>query len=113
MDVSPLNRHPGQDASTRAPVDAHATGPQPAHPGAGEASEAAAGSVGVPVADRQIAQADAETVQLIDDQRYGNVDETLVNTLGQPLNRRSPFYLGRWRGSVSWRPTGSCTCCSR
>ena len=97
MDVSPLNRHPGQDASTRAPVDAHVTGPQPAHPGAGEASEAAAGSVGVPVAD-QIAQADAETVQLIDDQRYGNVDETLVNTLGQPLNRRSPFYLGLMAG---------------
>ncbi len=97
MKVWPLSRYHTHDASTRAPVDAPLTARPDAQPGAGTGSEAPAGSVLIPVAE-QIAQADAETEQLIDAQRYGNVDHPLVNTLGRPLNRRSPFYLGLMAG---------------
>jgi predicted PurR-regulated permease PerM len=51
----------------------------------------------VPVADR-IAEADQETEQLVEDHGHGNVDDVAVNTLGEPLNRRSPFYLGLMAG---------------
>ena len=73
MKVWPLSRYHTHDASTRAPVDAPLTARPDAQPGAGTGSEAPAGSVLIPVAE-QIAQADAETEQLIDAQRYGNVD---------------------------------------
>jgi predicted PurR-regulated permease PerM len=60
-------------------------------------TEDVAAPVAVPVAE-QVAQADQETEQLIHDTRTGNLDEGAVNTLGEPLNRRSPFYLGLMAG---------------
>ena len=52
----------------------------------------------VAVSER-IEQADRETEQLIDQARVnGNVNPDVVNTLGEPLNRRSPFYLGLMAG---------------
>jgi predicted PurR-regulated permease PerM len=50
------------------------------------------------VVAEQNAKATQDTEQLIDDQRNGNLDEAAVNTLGEPLNRRSPFYLGLMAG---------------
>ncbi len=47
----------------------------------------------IPVAE-QVATADRETESLLDDERTGGLDDDKVNTLGEPLNRRSPFYLG-------------------
>jgi predicted PurR-regulated permease PerM len=57
----------------------------------------AAESAPVAVAE-QNARAAQDTEQLIDDQHNGNLDEEAVNTLGEPLNRRSPFYLGLMAG---------------
>ncbi len=51
----------------------------------------------VPVAD-QVARADLETEQLVNDQVNGDMDNALVNTLGEPLNRRSPYYIGLLAG---------------
>lgn len=61
-------------------------------------SEATASPVGMveeppPVAE-QVATADRETESLLDDERTGGLDDDRVNTLGEPLNRRSPFYMG-------------------
>jgi predicted PurR-regulated permease PerM len=70
-----------------------AGGDAPAPPVAVPAPE----DTSVPVAE-QIAQADLETEQLLHDQVSGNVDDAAVNTLGEPLNRRSPFYLGLMAG---------------
>jgi predicted PurR-regulated permease PerM len=62
-----------------------------------DASQPVAEAAPVVVAE-QNAKASAETEQLIDDQRKGNLDEEVGNTLGEPLNRRSPFYLGLMAG---------------
>lgn len=47
----------------------------------------------IPVAE-QIAIADEETEGLLNEHLNGGLDEQKVNTLGEPLNRRSPFYAG-------------------
>jgi predicted PurR-regulated permease PerM len=47
----------------------------------------------VPVAE-QIATADQETEELLHAQLNGGLPEDKVNTLGEPLNRRSPLLLG-------------------
>ncbi|MCW2867252.1 MAG: family transporter [Marmoricola sp.] len=50
---------------------------------------------GEPVAvDEQNAQATRDVEQLMGAQRRGTLDEEAVNTLGAPLDRRSPFYVG-------------------
>ncbi|MCW2867616.1 MAG: family transporter [Marmoricola sp.] len=91
----------------RAPLkawsDRRPRGRQPLLEAADEQEQAAGGTprgsgpVAVAVAE-QNAQAAKDTKQLIDDQRNGNLDEDAVNTLGEPLNRRSPFYLGLMAG---------------
>jgi predicted PurR-regulated permease PerM len=59
--------------------------------------DAGPGAAPVPVAE-QIAQADQETEQLIADHGDGNLDHAAVTTLGDPLNRRSPFIVGLMAG---------------
>jgi predicted PurR-regulated permease PerM len=47
-----------------------------------------------PVVSEQIAIAERETEELLREQSDGGLDDSLVNRLGEPLDRRSPFYLG-------------------
>lgn len=61
------------------------------------AAEAGPAVTPIPVAD-QIAQADQETEVLLHGQLNGGLDDAKVNTLGEPLNRRSPFYSGVMAG---------------
>jgi predicted PurR-regulated permease PerM len=46
----------------------------------------------------QIARANKETEELLRDQHDGGLDDGQANTLGEPLNSRSPFYLGLMAG---------------
>ena len=56
-------------------------------------ARAAAAEAAMSVAER-VANADQETEDLLNNQLAGGVDDAATNTLGRPLNRRSPFYLG-------------------
>lgn len=83
---------PPTEATTLAATTKDATTPVP-----GVAPVVVAEERPVVVAE-QNARAASDTEQLIDDQHNGNLDKEAVNTLGEPLNRRSPFYLGLMAG---------------
>ncbi|MCW2819940.1 MAG: family transporter [Marmoricola sp.] len=69
------------------------SGGEPGGPGGEPAAEARARRETV-VVDEQNAKATRHVEQLIEAEHRGSLDEAAVNTLGAPMDRRSPFYVG-------------------
>ena len=94
--MKPWSRRRRPEVDDQESAAAAGTAPEVPGPPA-EAAPAVAEPGAVPVPD-QVALAEAETEQLMHDQRSGQLEEAAVNTLGAPLSRRSPFYLGLMAG---------------
>jgi predicted PurR-regulated permease PerM len=94
MNVWPLGKRRWRRLGTLADTDVISNR---SHSRAEPAALASPAVAPVPVAD-QIARAHQETEALLNDQLNGGLDDARVTTLGEPLNRRSPFYLGLMAG---------------